>query len=262
MKVDFTVTQNCDCNLTITGESEYPEEEAYQQFKYEDTITINIITLEKVDGPQFVATTYSEHIGYLDESSIQLKEDGLYNITQLIVPSLKWYQRERANKRNNFFRYDTIIVSDGKNLYKVSETKTELLDALDFITEINTQGTTVSKNQKIIFSTCFLWKCYISLANEALRRLLKNNRSKGKVIKCGNEDEETKDIIYRRDFVWVTINILNYLTDECKFEEAQQILEEVMFCNGFCNSFEENIISNYFNNGKTIQMKTSCGCHS
>ena len=260
MKVDFTVTQNCDCNLTITGESEYPEEEAYQQFKYEDTITINIITLEKVDGPQFVATTYSEHIGYLDESSIQLKEDGLYNITQLIVPSLKWYQRERANKRNNFFRYDTIIVSDGKNLYKVSETKTELLDTLDFITEINTQGTTVSKNQKIIFSTCFLWKCYISLANDALKRLLNNNRSKGKVRKCGNEDDESKDIIYRRDFVWVTINVLNYLTDECKFEEAQQILEEVMFCNGFC--YSQDITSNYFNNGKTISMKTSCGCHS
>lgn len=260
MKVDFTVTQNCDCNLTITGESEYPEEEAYQQFKYEDTITINIITLEKVDGPQFVATTYSEHVGYLDESSIQLKEDGLYNITQLIVPSLKWYQRERTNKRNNFFRYDTIIVSDGKNLYKVSETKTELLDTLDFITEINTQGTTVSKNQKIIFSTCFLWKCYISLANDALKRLLHNNRSKGKVRKCGNEDDESKDIIYRRDFVWVTINVLNYLTDECKFEEAQQILEEVMFCNGFC--YSQDITSNYFNNGKTISMKTSCGCHS
>ena len=160
MNVDFTVTQNCDCNLTITSNSEYQEQESYQQFKYEDTITINIITLEKVDGPQFVATTYSEHISHLDESTIQLKEDGLYNITQLVVPSLRWYEREKYNKRNNFFRYNTIIVSDGKNLYRVSETEVELLDALDFITNINTQGTTVSKTQKIIFSTCFLEMLY------------------------------------------------------------------------------------------------------
>jgi hypothetical protein len=59
------------------------------------------------------------------------------------------------------------------------------------------------------------------LAKEILQDLIKSNNNSGRIFNCGYENEELKDKIYRRDFVWATINIINYLVDRCKLEEAQ-----------------------------------------
>lgn len=262
MKVDFSVDQNCNGLLTITGESTYNETEDYQSFKYEDSVTINIVTYEGSKTMEFVATSHNLHTTYLDETHLQTTKDGLYNITQLIVPSVHWYERESHHKINNFHRYDKIFVSDGKNLYLAKDSTFEIVDELNFITNIDLNRTTVSKHQKIAFLTCFLWKCYISLANEVLTDLLKNNQGKGKISKCGNENEDTKDKIYRRDFVWATINVLKYLTDQCKFEEAQKILEQIQGCNGFCTNFGEEDFSSFIGEGLNLNFKKNCGCNS
>lgn len=47
------------------------------------------------------------------------------------------------------------------------------------------------------------------------------------LINCGDVDEELKDLIYRRNFVWATINVINYLVEDKKLEEAEEILEEI-----------------------------------
>jgi hypothetical protein len=47
------------------------------------------------------------------------------------------------------------------------------------------------------------------------------------LVNCGEVDEELKDLIYRRNFVWATINVINYLVEDKKLEEAEEILEEI-----------------------------------
>lgn len=260
MEVDFRVEQACNADLVITGESKYPQEESYKNFLYKESVTINIVTKEDTENFKLVAITYNTHSGELDESHIPIDKDGLYNITQLVVPSLDWYEREKNKNLNNFFRYEVIYVSDGKNLYKVTESEYKIIDPLDFITKVDLSNTTISKKQKLVFLTCFLWKCYISLAEEVLQQLIKENKSSGKISKCGNENEDIKDLIYRRDFVWATINILNYLADQCKFEEAQKILDKIQSCNGFCN--QDTYYSNtYFSNSDIIYKRSTCGCN-
>jgi len=41
------------------------------------------------------------------------------------------------------------------------------------------------------------------------------------LVKCGNADEQLKDYMFRRDFVWATINVINYLVKDKKLEEAE-----------------------------------------
>jgi hypothetical protein len=47
------------------------------------------------------------------------------------------------------------------------------------------------------------------------------------LVNCGEVDEELKDLIYRRNFVWATINVINYLVEDKKLEEAEEMLEEI-----------------------------------
>ena len=250
MDIQFRICQDCNGVLTITDETSYPNsEEFFRDFKYEDTLTINIVTLEEVDNPQLVAVTYSTHTTQLDEISIPLSKDGLYNITHLIVPTLEWYKKQREQKFNKLSKFKEIFISDGKNLYQVIDGQYEMVDPLSLITQVNLDATTIHKKQEITFLTCFLWKCYINLALEALNELISKSNG-NKIQKCGNED---KDIIFKRDFVWSTIQVINYLIDACKLEEAQKILEEVVSCNGFCFSNSQSSLR--------VNNKQSCGCH-
>ena len=250
MDIQFNTCQDCNGVLTITDTTVYSNAPGHiKDFSYKDTITIDIVTLEEVDNPQLVAVVFTTHTTELSEASISLEKDGLYNITHLIVPTLDWYKEQKAQKFNNFYKFNRIIISDGKNLYEVLDNKFVEIDPLDFITKVDLDKTTITKKQEVTFTTCFLYNCYINLAQEALRDLISKNNG-NKIQKCGMEDQS---IIYKRDFVWATINVINYLIEECKLEEAQKLLERVVKCNGFCFSANKTKI--------TVNNKVSCNCH-
>ena len=249
MNIDFKVCQDCNGTLNITDTTQYIGD-CNKCFSYDDTITVNIVVLEETKSQQLIAISHNTHTTQLDETLIDLVKDGLYNITHLIVPSISWYEKQLESQFNILDKFRRIILSDGKNLYEVINNAYVKLDEIEFITNIDLTNTTVNKAQKITFLTCFLWKCYIALVLEAFRELKKNNKAQGKINKCGKEDDL---LIFKRDFVWATINVLNYLIEECKMEKAQEILEKVMSCNGFCFS---NFPSDY-----NITKSSDCGCY-
>ena len=55
-----------------------------------------------------------------------------------------------------------------------------------------------------------------------------NNKSKNGHCagECDNVDYNTEDIIYKRDLLWITLNVIRYLIEDNLFEEAEQILED------------------------------------
>lgn len=250
MNIDFNVCQNCDGVLTITDKSLYEESLYFRDFSYEDTVTINIITSEHSEDPELVGITYTTHDLMLDEASVSIEKDGLYNVTHIIVPSLQWYNTQKELKFNNLSKYKLLIISDGKNLYQVIDDKFIPYQETELLSNINLEDSTIHKKQKLVFLTCFLWKCYINLALEAFRELIKNNQG-NKVFKCGQEDEL---IVFKRDIVWSTIKVIEYLTEDCKFEEAQKILNRIMVCNGFCFSNSPEDIA--------LRKAIGCGCHN
>ena len=72
--------------------------------------------------------------------------------------------------------------------------------------------------------------------------------------------------MYKRDLVWATLNVINYLIEDGLFEEAQKILEEIQSCNGICyndnNIFESNSSKSYYSKGSSqgVIYNTGCGC--
>ena len=47
------------------------------------------------------------------------------------------------------------------------------------------------------------------------------------LVNCGKLSDQLEDYVYRCDFVWATINVINYLVEDKKLEEAEEILEEI-----------------------------------
>jgi hypothetical protein len=60
----FKLQQYCDGQLIITDTTDYSN----IPFSYEDTITINVLVLEKKDNPSLTAITFNTHtLSNLDE---------------------------------------------------------------------------------------------------------------------------------------------------------------------------------------------------
>jgi pentatricopeptide repeat protein len=75
------------------------------------------------------------------------------------------------------------------------------------------------------------------------------------LVKCGDADEQLKDYMFRRDFVWATINVINYLVKDKKLEEAEEILEDIQSCRGFCYGTE------LVPNSSRTKKSSTCGCN-
>ena len=67
------------------------------------------------------------------------------------------------------------------------------------------------------------------MCNQVIKELAKNKNAKNGHYsgECSNVNNEAKDLIYNKDLVYITLNVINYLTQDCLFEEAEQILENI-----------------------------------
>lgn len=247
--------QYCDGQLIITDNTDY----ANIPFLYDESVTINVLVLEKKNNPSLTAITFNTHTtSELDEVHLQLGEDGLYNLIHIVVPTYDWYIRNK--KLGTLSKYKQIFVSDGKNLLKITENGLEQFDPLELVAHYGIYQTTIYGCQEFFFSTCFLYKCYINLCqmilnyNNPYKDSEFNSKTLLDLINCGDVDEELKDYIYRRNFVWSTINVINYLVEDNKLEEAEEILEDIQSCRGLC--YDVNITPESI----TPKRASTCGC--
>ena len=253
--MSVNIRQLCDGELIITDTSDYSN----IPFSYEDTITINVLVLEKKNNPSLTAITFNTHtISELDEVHLKLGEDGLYNLIHVIVPTYDWYIRNKS--LGTLSKYKQIFVSDGKNLLKITEEGVKQFDPLELVAHYDIYRTTIYGCQEFFFSTCFLNKCYVDLCqmimnyNNPYKTSEFSSKTLLDLVECGEIDEELRDYIFRRDFVWATINVIQYLLKDKKLEEAEDILEDIQGCRGLCYGTE------LITNSKATKRTSTCGC--
>lgn len=268
----FKLKQNCDCQLYIRDISYdlYKEEpENPFEFRYSDTVTLDIVTWERSDGPRLVAIVYTTHDrGKLNEVLLNIGQDGLFKVTHIILPTVDWYLKENEQQYNDLKKYKNIYVSDGKRVYKNVNNELIEIDPVSLTVNIDTHKTTLVKSQENFFSTCYLWKCYINLCKQLINDIEKNKNYFGgrSLKKYYKLNDEQKDLIYKRDFVWITINVLNYLLEDCRLEEAEEILEDAESCKSFCYNPNDNLSSvpkgQPYRNGNSsgVVYSSGCGC--
>lgn len=149
--------------------------------------------------------------------------DGFYTLVTLKVP--KGEGTEYYYKDSQFYHF-----------YNKIELQTLL--------EINPNVSQLEITYEYYFQTCRLRKCYVDSCYKIFDSVASINCDKSNL---------DKNLIYRRDLLWSTLNVINYMTEMDQFEEAERLLERIMGCNGICNNRENRCYS--------AQKSYNCGCN-
>lgn len=231
-------------DVTDVGDNGYlPESSSVtvkNRFKYSDTVSIDVLQYNKTTGPEVQVPIYTEHTDTIKPIILPVGFDGWFDVVHIVLPSQEWFIREQEKESGSALPiYDTVYFSDGKSIYKYINEEVSAVELSEVI-ERNEEGTTISRISENYVSICFLKKCYISLCQQIF-----NNQG---FSKCWSKSTQIGELTYRRDLVWMAINVIEYMTEFNQLAEAERIIEQIGGCNGLCKS-EFKQISNH-----------ECGC--
>lgn len=205
----------------------------FDLFKFSESATLNTVLKMGISEATLIDVLLNKHDQETDSCNFKVKDDGYYVIDHFVLPNKKWYDNASKDYKNHY-AYIYIIGEDDK-IYK--EVKGVLEEcSIKELLERNIEGTTIKKCKVEIFFTGNLQQCYINyckgLFNSLLNSCITQNQSKN---------------IFARDFIWMTLNIIDYLIGFKQYMEAERILSMFRECGGFCKLHDDN---------KHI----SCGC--
>lgn len=244
LKIKIITCNACDnCKVTVQDNSTYLPEDSTGvvkgKFKFSETISIDVLQLNKTSEIVYINPTYTDH-STVKETTLQVGSDGWFSLVHLVLPSVEWFNKEKAKTEGSALGlYDIVYFIDGDVIYKYINQSIQQVDISEIL-EINPVNTTISKTSEDFVSICFLRKCYINLCKQIL-----DNRG---FSSCWNKNKIDSELIYKRDLVWMAINVIKYLTECEQLAEVERIIEIINGCNGLCTS------SNSSNNSN------GCGC--
>ena len=224
MELNINITTSDKCKIVVQDVSTYLAEDfsgiVKGKFKYSDTISIDVLQYN-----QTLKTIYTKH-DTLKSIDIPIGFDGWFSLVHLVIPNIEWFNKELEKTEGSALGlYDIVYFSDGIDIYNYINGKTSQV-TIDDILEINTVNTTISRISRDFVSICFLRKCYINLCQQIF-----NDRG---ISKCWNKINS--ELIYKRDLVWMAINVVKYLTQCEQLAEADRVIKTIQGCNGLCVS--------------------------
>ena len=226
MELNINITTSDKCKIVVQDVSTYLAEDfsgiVKGKFKYSDTISIDVL-----QHNQTLKTIYTKH-DTLKSIDIPIGFDGQFSLVHLVIPNIEWFNKELEKTEGSALGlYDIVYFSDGTDIYKYINGETSQV-TIDDILEINTVNTTISRISRDFVSICFLRKCYINLCQQIF-----NDRG---ISKCWNKNKVNSELIYKRDLVWMAINVVKYLTQCEQLAEADRVIKTIQGCNGLCVS--------------------------
>lgn len=244
MELSIKITTSDSCKVIVQDLSAYlPEDQTSivkGKFKYSDTISIDILQHNKSKETVYTDPVYTLH-NTADPINIPVKFDGWFTVIHLVLPTKDWFDRESSKREGSAIGlYNIVYYSDGTSIYKYVDGQSSET-TIDEIIEVNPTDTTISRTGEDYVSICFLRKCYINLCQQIF-----NSRG---FSPCWNKNDINSDLIFRRDLVWMSINVIKYLTECEQLAEVERIIEVIKGCNSLCVSSD-------------VTSKTSgCGCY-
>ena len=232
LKIKIITCNSCDnCKVTVQDNSTYLPEDSTGvvkgKFKFSETISIDVLQLNKTSEIVYTNPTYTDH-STVKEAILQVDSDGWFSLVHLVLPSVEWFNKEKAKTEGSALGlYDIVYFIDGDIVYKYINQSIQQVDISEIL-EINPVNTTISKTSEDFVSICFLRKCYINLCKQIL-----DNRG---FSSCWNKNKIDSELIYKRDLVWMAINVIKYLTECEQLAEVERIVEIINGCNGLCTS--------------------------
>lgn len=225
--------------IDYTQETEYINEEveellpSYTNFKYSETCTIDVLSRITSESVTMTTITYTQHDSEADSVRLPLPEDGFYSVDHIVLPNKEWI--EAVKDLDLSYYKNGIYVTDGYQCYIWRNNVLSPVD-IEEVTNVNPEYTTISIASYKVFSIDRLKHCFINIARNILNA----------GVKCSTIDSTLR---FNRDFIWMTINVINFYLEENEYTEAEIVLENLR-CYNFC----DNEAPAQFN-------KKGCGCH-
>lgn len=219
MKINFDIqVDNSVITIEDTTTSYIPEDSDIttrtpNTFKKSEVLPI--IILEKDD--EIKATSFS--------NIISVTEDGKYTLYYILLPTSE-YINTLTDVQKNIYT-NGLYYTDGKYIYNKNGSKKDIGVLLQ-----NDAKTTISRASKELISINNLQECYLNLCKQIF-----NDRMFTSCFKKSNIDSE---LIYKRDIVWMTINVIKYLVEKDNLDEAYRYIQIIQGCNGICSNNSSN----------------------
>lgn len=243
MELNINIITNSHCKVVIEDNTEYLNESSTGtskgSFKYSDTASIIVLQHNKTQETVVKTPTYDYHTS--DYIEVPVGFDGWFTVNYLVLPNKAWFDREfQKGSGSALGLYSIVYFVDEGHVYKYVNGTIDSA-SIEEVLEINPINTTISKTSKDYVSICFLQKCYVNLCRQIF-----NDRG---FSQCWNKNSVDSELVYKRDLVWMAINVIKYLTEFNQLSEVERIIEQITSCNGLCKS------------NSTYQSKSSgCGC--
>lgn len=240
LSININTNNDCKCSITVEDVSTYlPEDSTSFQkgsFKESDTASMVLLYLNTIENPALKSTIFNKEV--------PIRFDGWFTVYYVVLPTKAWFQNalKMQSQVDILGVYDSVYYTDGANVYKYNPRTQDTEEVIDLaeIIEINPVNTTISVTSKDYVSICFLTKCYLNLCQQIFE-------SRG-LTQCWNKNNIDSELIYKRDLVWMAINVIKYMVECNQLYEAERIIELLHSCNGVCG--DKKVRSN--GNG--------CGC--
>lgn len=231
MELNINVTTSDSCKIIVSDISTYLAEDfsgtVKGKFKYSDTVSIDVLQHNKTTETVYRDPIYTKH-DTLQPINIPVEFDGWFDVIHLVLPSIEWFNREIDKSEGSALGlYDLVYFSDGIDIYKYLDGNVSQV-TINEVLEVNPINTTISKTNRDYVSICFLRKCYINLCQQIFE-------DRG-FSHCWNKNKVDSELIYKRDLVWMAINVIKYLTECEQLAEVERIIETIQGCNGLCVS--------------------------
>lgn len=270
MEFELDVQHGLNGHVEITDYSkeydQYYSEEAegmtaVDKFKYSQSNSINVITKVNADSIALTDVLLDDHTQDKETLLFDVPKDGYYTVTHFVLPTIEWLEMQTTLANTVLIEYSTVYYVNAGKIYKRTVTSQYLGNqrysytlgeeesvSIRELLERNIEGTPIQKCQIDIFYTGYLQECYINHCRELFNDLMAHCRPN---CKPKNADP------FARDFLWMTLNVMDYLVARGQFNEAERILEEINYCGGFCNNVNND--ESVCGCNKSVS-RGSCGC--
>lgn len=243
LKVNIVTNGN---TITIQDNSDYLSEDSstlsFNKFKKSHCDSIILIETHKSTDPldEFIISNYK--FG----NSISINKDGWVTVWYVVLPNRDWINaKEKATSNRIQDTNDTYYYIEDDKIYSYYKGEIEEISDIDIIVSSKAVSTSLTYKQYVNISN--LYDCYINFCQQLLQ-------DRG-FSKCWNKNTLDSELIYKRDLVWMAINVIDYLVDRDNhpnqtLAEAQRIIELIHSCTGICPEQNET----------KSTTKYGCGC--
>lgn len=246
MNSSFEIAKNGLCGITVTG----TEGNSYltgdntvsvRNYTFAESITLDAITGISSEETETYETSEVVPHTDVDSTVFELKHDGLYKITHIIIPTVSWLTKAKSLDPDSLKLYTSIYYFDSttEKWYQYNvDTQTSQEVTVSQILEVNDTGSTLIRSDSYTFNLCYLTKCNADLSIKILT---------DSTLCYDNGYQYNR---FLRDMIWMGMNVIKYYLESNLYIQAQAVLEKMTGCGTICGDIT----------GTAIEGGIDCGC--